>query len=299
MNPLYRLYFLDHKKRWRAYRWLICLTFLYAVLMNVVLRRPATRVASEASLGAAIGSVLWSLYYWRWSIRQTGLKGRGPQTRTPDSVDTPDEKRLPTLLIGIAACLAILVFSPIALATAGQILPFSGTWKMVEVLATLHSLTNNLPFATLGRPVEIDIVRGNADVNLRANGESLRLHCLHCISPAGLPKFTATAIGQGNGGGAAFADELSEEPVLASPPQPASYFIEGPDKASTRFTVVLDDWHFKNIVFRNAEIAYNGSPTILENVTFVNCRFTIRRTDRGKALARELLSFSTINFNAR
>ena len=53
--------------------------------------------------------------------------------------------------------------------------------------------------------------------------------------------------------------------------------------------VLLDGKHFKNVVFRNVKVVYNGGPSILENVYFLNCTFDVSPGPAGQEFAGKLL----------
>jgi len=50
----------------------------------------------------------------------------------------------------------------------------------------------------------------------------------------------------------------------------------------------LDHVAWKNVVFENVTVVYHGSPTVLENVQFKNCQFSLDYTLSGQALAKSL-----------
>lgn len=60
----------------------------------------------------------------------------------------------------------------------------------------------------------------------------------------------------------------------------------------------LDNFYLRNAVFENVEIHYSGEPSILENVTFINCTFVFDNTARGRKLGMELLASSAVNFKS-
>lgn len=47
---------------------------------------------------------------------------------------------------------------------------------------------------------------------------------------------------------------------------------------------VLDGFYLDNVVFENANIIYHGGPVILQNVRFVNCTFSVRRSPQSEKL---------------
>jgi len=60
--------------------------------------------------------------------------------------------------------------------------------------------------------------------------------------------------------------------------------------------VSLDGRYIKNVIFEGVEIHYSGKPLVLENVSFVNCKFVIENTAPSRQLGRELLASSTVDF---
>ena len=61
-------------------------------------------------------------------------------------------------------------------------------------------------------------------------------------------------------------------------------------------TVVLDELHARNVVFKHIRIIYGGGPTVLENVVFVNCTFDLIRSARTLQLTDVLLKEPVISF---
>jgi hypothetical protein len=53
---------------------------------------------------------------------------------------------------------------------------------------------------------------------------------------------------------------------------------------------LLDNMHFKNVIFRDVYIDYLGSPVIMENVYFINCRFWMRPGLNGRGVALAILA---------
>ena len=58
--------------------------------------------------------------------------------------------------------------------------------------------------------------------------------------------------------------------------------------------VILDGQHLRQIVLENVAVHYNGGPLILENVTFINCRFIVDNLDNGRSLGAALLAASQV-----
>ena len=51
-----------------------------------------------------------------------------------------------------------------------------------------------------------------------------------------------------------------------------------------------DGSNWENVVFVNSTIIYEGGPITLKNVTFINCRFEVKRNDAGF----ELLQYAAL-----
>ena len=61
----------------------------------------------------------------------------------------------------------------------------------------------------------------------------------------------------------------------------------------------LDGNHFKNTIFKNVKIAYEGGPLILENVTFINCTFDLPKPNaRSIQLASAILELTSVTFKS-
>jgi hypothetical protein len=60
-----------------------------------------------------------------------------------------------------------------------------------------------------------------------------------------------------------------------------------------------DGTYFRGIVLKDVEIHYNGGVSILENVTFINCRFIIGNDDRGRELGTKILASASVDFHPR
>ncbi len=58
----------------------------------------------------------------------------------------------------------------------------------------------------------------------------------------------------------------------------------------------LEGYYFRNVVLKEVTVHYNGGPIILDNVTFINCRFVIDNIDNGRALSSQILASSQVNF---
>jgi hypothetical protein len=69
----------------------------------------------------------------------------------------------------------------------------------------------------------------------------------------------------------------------------------------TNGTQALDGVYWINYTFRNARIIYNGGPTALQNVVFINCTFIMPMSPNASKLANTVLAdnFVTGNFGGR
>jgi len=55
-------------------------------------------------------------------------------------------------------------------------------------------------------------------------------------------------------------------------------------------SVSLDGYRFKNVIFRNSTIKYDGGPLRMENVYFVNCTFEIPPNQHGREFAEKVIT---------
>jgi hypothetical protein len=46
----------------------------------------------------------------------------------------------------------------------------------------------------------------------------------------------------------------------------------------------LDGFHFRNIIFQNVHVVYNGGPLVMENVAFIDCEFEMPENNQTKRL---------------
>jgi hypothetical protein len=58
--------------------------------------------------------------------------------------------------------------------------------------------------------------------------------------------------------------------------------------------MVLDEWDLKNIIFVGAHIVYRGGPSILENISYINCDFDIVPNDKGKQFVSSIFGPVTL-----
>lgn len=73
---------------------------------------------------------------------------------------------------------------------------------------------------------------------------------------------------------------------------PNDFVVEGQG-----FNIILDGFHVRNAIVRNAEITYNGGPIILENVYFVNCTFKTTIAPSSQLFADALLEHIPATFS--
>jgi hypothetical protein len=96
------------------------------------------------------------------------------------------------------------------------------------------------------------------------------------------------------------AEQMARAEVLFK--NPSREQTEGPDHVVIQLQqgdrTILDGFHYKNVIFENAHIIYNGGPVILENVGFVNCTFSIKITPNTLNLADKILSDPSTTFKS-
>ena len=86
--------------------------------------------------------------------------------------------------------------------------------------------------------------------------------------------------------------EPISQPITGEPPEgPALLLGVGGDLA-------LDGYYLRSVVLEQVTVHYNGGPVILENVTFINCRFVIDNVDNGRALSSQILASSQVTFKS-
>lgn len=81
---------------------------------------------------------------------------------------------------------------------------------------------------------------------------------------------------------AAILEKIGEGLNKSAPVGDAYLLLEGAELG-------LDNFHAKNVIFRNVHIIYHGEPVQLENVYFVNCTFEITRQPNGVEFAKKVL----------
>jgi hypothetical protein len=62
--------------------------------------------------------------------------------------------------------------------------------------------------------------------------------------------------------------------------------------------IALDGMYMKNVIVRNSDVSYDGGPTRLENVYFVNCNFHFQRTPLAIDLGKAMLTSAPVSFPA-
>jgi hypothetical protein len=303
MNLLYKLYFLDHKTRWQAYRCLIGIAFGYGVLMNVVLDRPIFRVAIEDSIIVIAASIAFSWYYCRHGSLKNASTRESERSRSQRALANHPLRSLRKAAL-VGATITIVLAIPVGLATVGPFPPHSEiAWRLVESLVWLRSSTPSAIPTASGGVVNIDVPRGGTPSpgeitrDIAAPGQPLYLRCV--LDQNGCPIISVLAFGQANEKTMALAEPI--EGNTGTPlARPRSYMVTGDRSAVTRpAALVLDGWRMRNIIFRNIRVSYKGGETILDNITFSRCSFDIQHDIRGTALARALLRPGPITFRAR
>jgi hypothetical protein len=81
-------------------------------------------------------------------------------------------------------------------------------------------------------------------------------------------------------------------PYIKEAPQTIIYRADSQDEIN-----ILDGHHLKNIVLVNITVYYGGGPVILENVTFVNCIFTLAQQDKCVSFGRSLFASNPVTFH--
>jgi hypothetical protein len=87
---------------------------------------------------------------------------------------------------------------------------------------------------------------------------------------------------------ALFIEIGKETEVVKAPKQ---MLVEGKG-----FNIILDGFHLRNVIVRNAKITYGGGSLILENVYFVNCTFEPQNSPTGIRFAENILKGVPVNF---
>jgi hypothetical protein len=84
--------------------------------------------------------------------------------------------------------------------------------------------------------------------------------------------------------------------ILAAPQSVSSNFGLFVVEGGVDF-LVLDGMYMKNVIVRNAKIIYEGGPVKLENVYFVNCTFTLAKSQPVRELSNVILRAASVDFS--
>ncbi|HXB74053.1 MAG TPA: hypothetical protein VNY05_37790 [Candidatus Acidoferrales bacterium] len=60
--------------------------------------------------------------------------------------------------------------------------------------------------------------------------------------------------------------------------------------------IYLDYSHFKNLIFVDSSIRYDGGPAFLENVRFINCSFSLKQAQPTIRFAEAVMSHGSTDF---
>jgi len=60
----------------------------------------------------------------------------------------------------------------------------------------------------------------------------------------------------------------------------------------------LDGMRLRNVVFTGVEIDYSGSPLIMDNVYFVNCRFRAPRSNSTERFMLAIVDSASVTFKS-
>jgi hypothetical protein len=82
----------------------------------------------------------------------------------------------------------------------------------------------------------------------------------------------------------------SQEPPFTTPPLPVVIKSVYRD-----LTVRLDGFFWKDIVFENVHVVYDGGPMAMQNVRFINCTFSMSETLRTARFANLILDQNTVS----
>jgi hypothetical protein len=78
--------------------------------------------------------------------------------------------------------------------------------------------------------------------------------------------------------------------------KPATYARQMVVQARPGTKVILDGLSFRNVVFRNSSIRYDGGPLILDNVLFVDCTFTFEKVPGATRFAKAIAGSTFTHF---
>jgi hypothetical protein len=97
-------------------------------------------------------------------------------------------------------------------------------------------------------------------------------------------------------GGAASEQDSARVGLLSQPTESlGSHFVLIEGKADS---IVLDGVFLKNVVIKDADVIYDGGPTQLENVYFVNCTLHFHLRPKSIALSHQILAYTPVSFSA-
>jgi hypothetical protein len=151
-------------------------------------------------------------------------------------------------------------------------------WRTLTSLIDYRSFANSLPPA-VAIPSNMQRV---APVHTR----------YHFGIVAGTPMPVMSTGGPTSKENAAELDQIGVNDNKDAPAGDSVLLIEGG-------TVGLDGYHMKNVVFRNTHILYAGGPVQLQNVTFLNCTFSLVQRPQTQMLAQKILELSSsVTFSA-
>jgi hypothetical protein len=60
----------------------------------------------------------------------------------------------------------------------------------------------------------------------------------------------------------------------------------------------LGRMHLRNVIIRDSDVYYEGTPLVMENVFFVNCRFRIKETPNQSRFVMALMNPGAIHFES-
>lgn len=67
--------------------------------------------------------------------------------------------------------------------------------------------------------------------------------------------------------------------------------------ASPQAVIIIDGLYLKNVIVTNATVEYDGGPSRLKNVYFVNCEFVSPLTPNGRDLGKTILTSASTTFS--
>jgi hypothetical protein len=91
----------------------------------------------------------------------------------------------------------------------------------------------------------------------------------------------------------ALLESLGQKPEERRSQQgPKYYVVEG---KGIEFS--LDGYRMRNVIFKNAAVAYDGGPAAIQNIYLVNCTFRFKPTPEWKRLSEVLFAKVSVNFS--